>query len=142
MDTSQGLKSAIEKGLDLVEISPESNPPVCKIADYGKLRFELSKREAENRKKAKRVLLKEIKLGINISDNDYKVKLKHAQQMVEDEGNKVKIVLALKGRQNAHKDIAIAFFTKLKEDVLAFSKIDKDTAISGNQISIIIAPKL
>ncbi|QED23340.1 translation initiation factor IF-3 [Candidatus Deianiraea vastatrix] len=140
LSREEALLKAGEFKLDLIEISPNSEPPVCKIANFGKMRYELQKKEIEKRKNTKKVDTKEIRIGVNIGEHDYNVKLNHAKKFIED-GDKVKFVMLLRGRQNHHKDIGIEMFGKIKIDMQECAKIDSDISSMGNQIFMCFSAK-
>ena len=116
MPISAALEAAREAGLDLVEVAPNSVPPVCKILDYGKFRFEEQKKKAETRKKAKRIELKEIKVRPNIDDHDYEVKMKAIHRFFE-EGDKVKVTLRFRGREMAHTHLGMELLERMREEL-------------------------
>ena len=131
---------AVEAGMDLVEISPNNNPPVCKIMDYGKYKYSAQKKAAEARKKQKVVEIKEIKLRPMIDDHDYDVKMRAMQRFFE-EGDKVKITLRYRGREMAHQDIGYKLLQKLKEDVSPVAKVEAEPMLEGRQMIMILAPR-
>ena len=136
----EGLNLAKERKLDLVEISANAEPPVCKILDFGKYKYELRKKSHESKKKQKTVEIKEIKLRPNIAIGDFNVKLNNAKRFIGD-GNKVKVTLFFKGREIVHEDVGMNVIEKFKAEVLDFAKIELDVKKEGKNISIIIAPK-
>lgn len=136
----EGLDLAKERKLDLVEISANAEPPVCKILDFGKYKYELRKKSHESKKKQKTVEIKEIKLRPNIAIGDFNVKLNNAKRFIGD-GNKVKVTLFFKGREIVHEDVGMNVIEKFKAEVLDFAKIELDVKKEGKNISIIIAPK-
>lgn len=140
MTVRDALAKAEETGLDLVEISPGAEPPVCKILDYGKYRFELQKKAAEARKKQKVVELKEIKLRPGIDDHDFNIKMKNSRTFLAD-GDKVKITLRFRGREMAHQDIAQALLKRVRELLDDVGKVVSEPSFEGRQIVMIIAPK-
>jgi len=140
VETAIAVKMAIEAGMDLVEISPNNNPPVCKIMDYGKYKFQAQKKAAEARKKQKVVEIKEIKLRPMIDDHDYGVKMKAMQRFFE-EGDKVKITLRYRGREMAHQEIGTRLLDKVKTDVADFAKVEQDARFEGRQVVMILAPR-
>ena len=140
VETAIAVKMAGEAGLDLVEISPNNNPPVCKIMDYGKYKFQAQKKAAEARKKQKVVEIKEIKLRPMIDDHDYGVKMKAMQRFFE-EGDKVKITLRYRGREMAHQEIGTKLLDKLKTDVAEIAKVEQDARFEGRQVVMILAPR-
>src|ERR687896_1964079 len=116
---------AVEAGLDLVEIAPNSTPPVCKILDYGKFKYSAQKKAAEARKKQKIVEIKEIKLRPMIDDHDYDVKMRAMQRFFE-EGDKVKITLRFRGREMAHQELGTQLLARIKDDVTSVAKVEQD----------------
>jgi translation initiation factor IF-3 len=136
----EGLDLAKERKLDLVEISANAEPPVCKILDFGKYKYELRKKSHESKKKQKTVEIKEIKLRPNIAIGDFNVKLNNAKRFIGD-GNKVKVTLFFKGREIVHEDVGRSVIEKFKTEVFDFAKIELDVKKEGKNISIIIAPK-
>jgi translation initiation factor IF-3 len=136
----EALKLALEKGLDLVEISPNADPPVCKILDFGKFKYEAKKKAQEAKKKQKVVEIKEIKIRPNIGQNDYDVKMRSMQKFLA-EGDKVKITLRFKGREITHQEIAFKLFDQIKEDLQELCKIETSPRMEGRQMLMIIAPK-
>jgi translation initiation factor IF-3 len=137
---AQALKLAQEKGLDLVEVSPTAEPPVCKILDFGKFKYEAKKKSHGAKKKQKIVELKEIKLRPNIGINDYEVKLRSIKKFIA-EGDKVKITLRFKGREITHQEIGYKLLERLKGDVEEISKIELAPKMDGKQMLMIITPK-
>lgn len=134
------LERAQEAGLDLVEIAPNSSPPVCKILDYGKYKYQAQKKAAEARKKQKVVEVKEIKLRPMIDDHDYDVKMRAMQRFFE-EGDKVKITLRYRGREMAHQEIGTKLLDKVKADVAEFAKVEQDARFEGRQVVMVLAPR-
>ena len=140
VNLDRGLDLAKQKGFDLVEISPNAKPPVCKIMDFGKYKYELRKKEHEAKKKQKTIEIKEVKLRPNIAIGDFNVKLNNTKRFIDD-GNKVKITLFYKGREIVHEEVGINIMEKFKAEVLNFAKIEADIKKEGKRIFIIIAPK-
>ena len=138
--TRQALIMAEEAGLDLVEISPDAKPPVAKILDYGKFRFQEQKRVAEARKKQRVVEIKEIKLRPMIDDHDYEVKMKAARRFF-DEGDKVKVTLRFRGREMDHKELGHKLLDKVRADIAEIAKVEMEPRFEGRQIIMILAPK-
>lgn len=133
------LRRAEEAGLDLVEISPNADPPVCKILDYGKYKYELQKKAAEARKKQKTVELKELKIRPSTDEHDYTVKMKAARRFLE-EGNKVKFAMRFRGREMENKAAAEAMFNRLKADLGDLGKVEQEPRQEGRQMHMIMAP--
>ncbi len=140
MSVGQGLAMAVEAGLDLVEISPNADPPVCRIVDYGKYKYELQKKAAEVRKKQKVIAVKEIKLRPMIDDHDFAIKMKNAQAFLA-EGDKVKITLRFRGREMAHQEIAHGVLRKVREILNEAGKVEMEPSMEGRQIVMIIAAR-
>ena len=136
----EALKRADEVGLDLIEISPNATPPVCKILDLGKYRYEQQKRKAEARKNQKVVEIKEIKLSPNIDTHDYEVKLRSAQRFI-NEGNKVKFTLRFRGREMAYMEQGEEVMARIVEDSDLYAKIEQPAKLEGKQITMVIVPK-
>ena len=134
------LRIAEDAGLDLVEIAPNSVPPVCKILDYGKYRFLEQKKAAEARKKQKTVEVKEIKLRPVTDDHDYEVKLK-AMRTFFEEGNKVKITLRFRGREMAHTSLGLKMLDRVRTDVAAIAKVEMEPNFEGRQVTMVLAPR-
>ena len=140
MPTSAAIEAAEEAGLDLVEIVPNADPPVCKILDYGKFKFQAQKKAAEARKKQKTVEVKEIKLRPGIDTHDYDVKMRSMRRFFE-EGDKVKITLRFRGREMAHQDLGYKLLQRVKEDVAPVAKVEAEPMSEGRQIVMILAPR-
>lgn len=134
------LALAQEAGLDLVEIAPNSAPPVCKILDYGRFKYQNQKKASEARKKQKVVEVKEIKLRPGIDDHDYEVKMRAMQRFFE-EGDKVKVTLRFRGREMAHQDIGFKLLQRLKEEVAPLAKVEAEPMLEGRQMIMILAPR-
>ena len=140
MPTSSALEAAEEVGLDLVEIVPTADPPVCKILDYGKFRFQEQKKKAEARKRQKVVELKEIKLRPNIDVHDYEVKTKAMHRFFE-EGDKVKITLRFRGRELAHGQLGMVLLQRVQADVAETAKVEQHPRMEGRQMLMVLSPK-
>ena len=136
----QALAIADEAGLDLVEISPNAVPPVCKVLDFGKYKYELQKKENEARKKQKVILLKEIKMRPGIDDHDYDVKLK-AMRTFLDEGDKVKVTLRFRGREMVHSELGMRLLERVKAAVDEKAKVEQTPKMEGRQMTMVLAPK-
>jgi translation initiation factor IF-3 len=134
------LEKAAEAGLDLVEISPNANPPVCKLLDYGKYKFQAQKKAAEARKKQKVVEVKEIKLRPMIDDHDYDVKMRAMKRFFE-EGDKVKVTLRFRGREMAHQELGTKLLDRVKDDLGPLAKVEMDARFEGRQMIMILAPR-
>ena len=140
MPITSALEAAEEAGLDLVEIVPTADPPVCKILDYGKFRFAEQKKKNEARKKQKVVEIKEIKLRPQIDTHDYETKAK-AMHRFFDEGDKVKVTLRFRGREMAHPELGIKLLQKVKADFDPVAKVEYEPRMEGRQMIMILAPK-
>ena len=140
MPISAALEAAEEAGLDLVEIVPNANPPVCKILDYGKFKFQEQKKKNEARKRQKIVELKEIKLRPNIDIHDYDVKAKSMSRFFE-EGDKVKVTLRFRGREMAHPELGMKLLLKVKADFDEIAKVEYEPRMEGRQMIMILAPR-
>lgn len=139
VSVEEGLRKAADMGLDLIEISPNADPPVCKILDSGKYKYELQKKKAASRKNQKVVEVKEIKLRPVTGENDYQVKLKSARRFLE-EGNKVKITLRFRGREIAHKELGEKILRRMEEDLTSYGSPEFPLKMEGRQIMLMIAP--
>ena len=131
----------MDAGLDLVEISPDANPPVAKILDYGKFKYQEQKKAAEARKKQKTVEVKEIKMRPNIDSHDYDVKMR-AMNRFFDEGDKVKVTLRFRGREMAHQQIGRELLLKVKGDTEEIAKVESEPRLEGRQMVMVLAPKV
>lgn len=134
------LEAAEEAGLDLVEVSPNADPPVCKIVDYGKLRYQEQKKKAEARKKQKTQEVKEIKMRPNIDDHDYEVKAKAMRRFFEA-GDKVKVTLRFRGREMAHQDRGMALLQRVREDFDEIAKVEFAPKLENRQMIMVLAPR-
>jgi translation initiation factor IF-3 len=134
------LDMAQAAGLDLVEIAPNSSPPVCKILDYGKYKYQAQKKAAEARKKQKVVEVKEIKLRPMIDDHDYQVKMRSMKRFFED-GDKVKITLRFRGREMAHQELGTKLLDRVKDDVGPIAKVEQEPKFEGRQMIMVLAPR-
>jgi translation initiation factor IF-3 len=134
------LDMAQAAGLDLVEIAPNSSPPVCKILDYGKYKYQAQKKAAEARKKQKVVEIKEIKLRPMIDDHDYQVKMRSMKRFFED-GDKVKITLRFRGREMAHQELGTKLLDRVKDDVGPIAKVEQEPKFEGRQMIMVLAPR-
>ncbi|MCR6733593.1 MAG: translation initiation factor IF-3 [Afipia sp.] len=140
VETVAAVKMAMDAGMDLVEISPNTTPPVCKIMDYGKFKYSAQKKAAEARKKQKIVEIKEIKLRPMIDDHDYDVKMRAMLRFFE-EGDKVKITLRYRGREMAHQEIGTKLLDKVKAAVADVAKVEQDARFEGRQVVMVLAPR-
>lgn len=137
--THEALKIAEEAGLDLVEVSPNADPPVCKVLDYGKYKYEQQKKAAEARKKQKTIDIKEIKIRPAIEDHDYGVKMRNARRFLE-EGDKVKVTMRFRGREMSHQELGKAILQRLQTDLADIGKVEVPPKLEGRQIMMIIVP--
>ena len=140
IQTHEAIALAREAGLDLVEISPNTNPPVTKILDYGKFKYQAQKKAAEARKKQKTVEVKEIKLRPGIDIHDYQVKMRSMRRFFE-EGDKVKVTLRFRGREMAHQDLGYKLLQRVRDDVATIAKVEAEPMSEGRQIVMILAPR-
>ena len=140
LSIDEAMNKAEELGLDLVELQPNADPPVCKILDYGKHKYQAQKRANEARKKQKIIEVKEIKLRPNIDQHDYQVKMKAVRKFI-DGGDKVKITLRFRGREMAHVELGTDLLSRVQEDIDDFAKIESMPKMEGRQMTMIIAPK-
>jgi translation initiation factor IF-3 len=140
LPTAEALLKAEEAGLDLVEMAGNVEPPVCKILDYGKLKFVDQKRKAEARKKQKTIDIKEIKMRPGIDQHDYEVKMR-AMRRFFDEGDKVKVTLRFRGREFAHQDLGMKVLYRVKDDLEAEAKVESMPRMEGRQMVMLMSPK-
>jgi translation initiation factor IF-3 len=134
------FEAAMEADLDLVEIVPTADPPVCKILDYGKFRFEEQKKANEARKKQKVIEIKELKLRPGIDDNDYDVKMRAATRFLE-EGDKVKVTMRFRGREMAHQDIGMKVLVRVRDQLDSLAKVEQMPKLEGRQMIMVLAPR-
>lgn len=135
-----GLDMALDAGLDLVEVSPTAKPPVCKLLDYGKFKFQAQKKANEARKKQKVIEVKEIKMRPNIDTHDYDVKMKSAAKFLGN-GDKVKVTIRFRGREMAHIDLGRKLLQRVEEDTVDIAKLESVAKMEGRQMMMILAPK-
>ena len=140
MSSAQAQHIADEQGLDLVKISPQATPPVCKLMDYGKFRFEQSKREKEARKNQHVVEIKEVRMSPGIDVGDFNIKLKNAQKFVAD-GNRVKVSVRFRGREMAHTEIGRELLVRFAEAIAETATLDKEPKMEGRSMSMFLSPK-
>ncbi len=134
------LDRAEEAGLDLVEIAPQSVPPVCKLLDFGRFKYQSQKKAAEARKNQKVVEIKEVKLRPGIDDHDYEVKMKQSRRFFE-EGDKVKITLRFRGREMAHQGLGVQLLDRVRAEVADIAKVESEPRLEGKQMIMILAPR-
>lgn len=138
--TNEALRRAREAGLDLVEVAPTARPPVCKIMDYGKWRYQQQKKEDRSRASSRAGQLKELKLKtVRIGDHDLMIKINHAREFLK-EGNKVQFTLQFKGREMAHLDLGRTLFTKIKQELFLVSKVERDAKMEGRRMTLVLQP--
>lgn len=140
VSVSEGVAMAEKAGLDLVEISPTASPPVCKILDYGKYRYEIQKKAHEAKKKQKVVVIKEIKLRPMIDKHDLEIKMRNTLSFLE-EGDKVRITLRFRGREMDHSEIGMKVISQVQAALIDHAKIEQSPRIEGKQISMLVGPK-
>jgi len=140
MPTREALWRAREAGLDLVEISPNANPPVCKILDFGKYKYEQQKKKNEAKKKQKVVEIKEIKIRPNIDDHDYDVKMRQARSFIGD-GDKVKVTLRFRGRELAHVDLGMKVLERVKGELDEIAKVEQMPRMENRQMIMVLTPR-
>ena len=140
IDTFDAIRKAEEFGLDLVEVQPNADPPVCKILNYGKFKYEAQKRANEARKKQKIIEVKEIKLRPNIDEHDYQVKMRNVQKFL-NAGDKVKVTLRFRGREMAHQELGANVLTRVREETDEFAKVEAMPKMEGRQMIMVLAPK-
>ncbi len=140
VSNAQAQKLAEDKNLDLVKIAPQAKPPVCKIMDYGKHKFEMSKREKENRKNQKVVAIKEVRLSPNIDEHDFNTKLKNGIKFLKN-GDKVKVSVRFRGREITHSSLGKDMLLKFKEGAAEYGDVDKGIKMEGRNMAMFITPK-
>ena len=140
MSSEDAMKVAIEKDLDLVKIAPTSNPPVCRIMDYGKYKYEQAKRVKEVKRHQHVVEVKEIRMSPSIGINDFNVKLKNGLKFLK-EGDRLKITVRFRGREMAHTDIGEKLLTKFADECAEFGNVDKNPKLDGRHMSMYLTPK-
>jgi translation initiation factor IF-3 len=137
MKLQDALRRAQSLGLDLVEVAPNANPPVCKIVDFGKYRYDLAKQEKDRKSIGSK--LKEIKFRVNIDPHDYLIKVRHAEEFL-DKGNKVKVQLQFRGREMTHKELGYGLMERLKEDLTTMGQVEMEPKLMGKSINMTISP--
>ena len=138
--TQDAMERALDAGMDLVEISPNSDPPVCKITDLGKLKYESQKKKAEARKKQKVIEVKEIKMRPNIEQHDYDVKMRSINRFI-GEGDKVKVTMRFRGREMAHQEIGMDVLNRVRGDLEEIAKVEQFPRMEGRQMTMVMAPR-
>ncbi|MBV8132554.1 MAG: translation initiation factor IF-3 [Alphaproteobacteria bacterium] len=137
---SEALTMASDAGLDLVEIAPNADPPVCKILDFGKYKYEEQKKKNEARKKQKIIEVKEIKLRPSIDDHDYDVKMRSMVKFI-GEGDKVKVTMRFRGRELAHQELGMDVLVRVKDDLDEIAKVEQMPRMEGRQMTMVVSPK-
>ena len=140
INKDEAIRMAMEQALDLVEVSPNTNPPVCKIMDYGKYKYRLSKKSQLARKKQKVFQVKEVKLRPKTDEHDYQFKVKHIHRFIGD-GNKVKITIMFRGRELAHLDLGKRILTRIQEEITEIAIVEQEPKLEGKNMNMVIAPK-
>jgi len=140
VDTAEALRRAEESGLDLVEVSPNAKPPVCKIMDFGKFKYELAKKEKENRKKQHVIITKEVRFRPKTDEHDFEFKVRHARKFLEA-GHRVKATVMFRGRENAHREYGQRVLDKFKKSLEDIAKIEKDSKLEGGQLVLFMTKK-
>ena len=140
MDVRDAIRSAREKGLDLVEVAPNADPPVCKIIDFGKYQYEAKKKANEAKKKQVTITVKEVKFRPGTDDHDYDYRMKHARQWLQD-GDKVKATIWFRGREMTHRELGSRILAKLEQDLIDVGEVEARPRMEGNQMFIIFGPK-
>ena len=140
MSASEALKLAESKNLDLVKIAPAAKPPVCKIMDYGKFRFEKAKKEKEAKKNQKIIEIKEIRLSLNIDTHDFETKINHARKFISS-GNKVKVSIRFRGREMAHTENGLVIMKQFSDACAEFGNVEKAAKLEGKSMMMFLAPK-
>jgi translation initiation factor IF-3 len=137
---NEALQMAANTGLDLVEIAPNADPPVCKVLDYGKFKYEEQKKKNEAKKKQKIIEVKEIKLRPSIDDHDYQVKMRSMNKFIE-EGDKVKVTMRFRGRELAHQELGMNVLMRVKDDLETIAKVEQMPRMEGRQMTMVVAPR-
>ena len=140
VDTTEAIAIAQQAGLDLVEISPNNDPPICKILDLGKFKYQAQKKAAEQRKKQKTQEVKEIKLRPGIDTHDYEVKMRSVKKFLE-EGDKVKLTMRFRGREMAHQELGLEVLMRARDQIADISKVEADPKMEGRQMMMVVAPR-
>jgi translation initiation factor IF-3 len=140
LSIEDALELAAEAGLDLVEVSPTARPPVCKVMDYGKFKYQAQKKANEARKKQKTIEVKEIKMRPNIDTHDYDVKMRSMVKFF-DHGDKVKVTLRFRGREMAHQELGMQLLQRVKAETEGFAKCEAEPRLEGRQMVMVLAPK-
>jgi translation initiation factor IF-3 len=140
MDTRDAIRAAREKGMDLVEVAPNADPPVCRIIDYGRFQYEAKKKANEAKKKQVVIVVKEVKFRPGTDEHDYSYRMKHARQWLQ-EGDKVKATIWFRGREMTHRELGARILEKLEKDLADISEVEMRPRMEGNQMFIFFGPK-
>ncbi|MEG3592056.1 MAG: translation initiation factor IF-3 [Pseudomonadota bacterium] len=140
VDKEEALAIAAKAELDLVEIVPNADPPVCRVMDYGKFKFEQSKKGQQARKKQKHVLVKEMKFRPGTEENDYQVKLQSLIRFLTD-GNKAKVTIRFKGREMTHQELGVKQLERIQADLIEYGEVEQEAKLEGRQLTMVLAPK-
>lgn len=140
ISTREAMRMSEEAGFDLVEVSPEAKPPVCRIMDYGKFKFQLSKRKAAARKKQKQIQIKEIKLRPATEEADYQVKLRNIIKFLE-QGDKAKVTIRFRGREMSHPEIGMQLLQRMTAELVEYGAVEQHPKFEGRQIVMVLGPK-
>lgn len=138
--TSEALYMAEQQDVDLVEIAPNASPPVCRLMDYGKFKYQEQKRQQEARSKQKVIQVKEVKFRPGTDEGDYQVKLRNLRRFIE-EGDKAKVTLRFRGREMAHQELGMKLLLQVKEDTLTIAKVEAEPKLEGRQMMMVLAPR-
>lgn len=140
MKTGDALRRAQDYGLDLVEVSPTAKPPVCRIMDYGKYKYDQEKRQKEAKKKQVQTKLKEVKFHVNVEQHDYETKMRNLQKFIEH-GDRVKVSLMFRGRENAHRELGFEVINRVIQDTVEYTTVDQAPRLQGRFVTAILVPK-
>ncbi len=140
VSTADALRRATDAGLDLMEVSPNADPPVCKILDYGRFRYEAQKKKNEARKKQKVIEVKEIKMRPNIDTHDYEVKMRAIHRFIE-EGDKVKVTMRFRGREMVHQELGKQVLDRVRDEMEEKAKVEQFPKLEGRQMTMVMAPR-
>ncbi|BCX87916.1 translation initiation factor IF-3 [Methylomarinovum tepidoasis] len=140
MSLAEALRAAEDAGLDLVEIAPQADPPVCRIMDYGKYRFEQSKKLQAARKKQKQIQVKEVKFRPGTGEGDYQIKLRNLVRFLED-GDKAKVTVRFRGREMAHRELGMELLKRIEKDLEEYAVVEQHPKMEGRQMVMVLAPK-
>ena len=140
LSLNEALAQAEQFGLDLVEVSPNADPPVCKILDFGKFKYEAQKKKNEAKKKQKVIEVKEIKMRPNIDDHDYQTKMRAVNRFLDD-GDKVKLTMRFRGREMAHQEIGLNVLRRVQDELAEVAKVESHPKLEGRQMIMVVAPR-